>query len=217
MDRACFYLRILPGTEAEYDRRHAEIWPELVTEIRESGLRNFSGFRRGTDVWYHTEAEPGTSVENAFAVHGPKPANQRWNRHFRDVIAQITDDSGGLLYYDQVFRADGPPLDGPFERGLFGLVIDPERAADYEALHANPWPDLMAGIEASGFRNSTGFRREAHVVYYGEYFPDMATVFARMAELPVNARWGAAFEGIITTIVDADGKLLTADEIYHQD
>jgi L-rhamnose mutarotase len=217
MDQAVFYLRIFPGTEAEYDRRHAEIWPELVDEIRESGLRNFSGFRRGTDVWYYTEVEPGLSVEEAFAIHGPKPANQRWNHYFRDVIAQITDDSGGLLYYDKVFESDGPALDGPFERGLFGLVIDPERADDYEALHANPWPDLMEAIEASGFRKYQGFRRGAHVVYYGEFYPDMDTVFAKMGATEVNARWGTAFEGIITTITDADGKLLTADEIYHQD
>jgi len=217
MDRAVFYLRIFPGTEAEYDRRHAEIWPELVDEIRESGLRNFSGFRRGTDVWYYTEVEPGTDVETAFAVHGPKPANQRWNHYFRDVIAQITDDSGQLLWYDKVFESDGPPLDGPFERALFGLVIDPDRAADYEALHANPWPDLMAAIEESGFRRYQGFRRGAHVVYYGEFYPDMATVFGRMGQTEVNARWGVAFEGIITKITDADGNLLVADEVYHQD
>ncbi len=214
MDRACFYLRIFPGTEAEYDRRHAEIWPELVTEIGESGLRNFSGFRRGTDVWYFVEAE---DVKAAFAAHGPKPANQRWNRYFRDVIAQITDDSGELLWYDEVFHSDGPPLDGPYERSLFGLVIDPERAADYEALHADPWPDLMEAIEASGFRNYTGFRRGAHVVYYGEFYPDMATVFGKMGATEVNARWGQAFEGIITKITDEDGNLITADEIYHQD
>lgn len=215
MDRACFYLRIFPGTEAEYDRRHAEIWPDLVTEIRESGLRNMSGFRRGTDVWYFFEAEPDVTM--AFAVHAPKPANQRWNHYFRDVIAQITDDSGGLLYYDEVFHADGPTLEGPFKRALFGLVIDPERTADYETLHANPWPDLMSAIEASGFRNYTGFRRGAHVVYYGEFYPDMATVFGRMATYEVNARWGAALEGIITTITDSDGNPITADEVYHQD
>lgn len=214
MERACFYLRLFPGTEIEYDRRHAEIWPELVTEISESGLRNFSGFRRGTDVWYFVEAD---DVQAAFAVHGPKPANQRWNRYFRDVIAQITDDAGDLLWYDEVFHSDGPSLEGPMERGLFGLVIDPERAADYEALHANPWPDLMEAIEASGFRNYTGFRRGAHIVYYGEFHPSMTTVFGTMATHEVNARWGAAFEGIITTITDADGNLITANEIYHQD
>jgi L-rhamnose mutarotase len=215
MERACFYLRIFPGTEGEYDRRHADIWPELVTEIRESGLRNMSGFRRGTDVWYFQEADPDTRT--AFGLHGPKPANQRWNHYFRDVIAQITDESGDLLWYDEVFHSDGPPLEGPFKRGLFGLVIDPDRASDYEALHAAPWPDLIEAIEGSGFRNYTGFRRGAHVVYYGEYYPDMETVFGRIATHEVNARWGVAFEGIITTITDAAGNLITADEVYHQD
>jgi L-rhamnose mutarotase len=215
MERACFYLRIFPGTEAEYDRRHGEIWPELVDEIRDSGLRNFSGFRRGTDVWYFVEADP--DAKSAFAIHGPKPANERWNRYFRDVIAQITDDAGELLWYDEVFHADGTPLDGPFRRALFGLVVDPERAADYEALHANAWPDLIAAIEACGFRNYTGFRRGAHVVYYGEFYPDMDTVFGKMATYEVNQRWGDAFEGIITTITDRDGKLIAADEVYHQD
>ena len=46
-------------------------------------------------------------------------------------------------------------------RGCLTLVIDPERAADYEALHAEPWPDLMEAIVASGFRNYCGFRRGA--------------------------------------------------------
>ena len=217
MDRALFYLRIFPGTEAEYDKRHAEIWPELVEEIRESGLRNFTGFRRGTDVWYYTEVEPGTTVEEAFAVHGPKPFNQRWNRYFRDVIAQITDDSGSLLWYDEVFSSGGAPLDGPFERALISLVIDPERSDEYEALHADPWPDLMEAIEAAGYRNYHGFRRGAHVVYYGEYYPDFDTVIGKMGQTEVNGRWGAAFQGIITTILGPDGKLIRADEVYHQD
>ena len=215
MERACFYLRIFPGTEAEYERRHNEIWPELVTEIRESGLLKMSGFRRGTDVWYYVEAEP--DAKTAFEVHGPKPANQRWNRYFRDVIAQITTDSGELIWYDEVFHTDGREQSGPFERGFLTLVIDPERAADYEALHANPWPDLLEAIADAGFRNYSGFRRGAHVVYYGEYYPDMATVFGKMGQTEVNTRWGQAFEGIITKITDEAGNLITADEVYHQD
>jgi len=215
MERILMYLRIFPGTEREYDRRHAEIWPELVQEIQESGIRNFSGFRRGTDVWYYGECEP--DVPTAFGVHGPKPANQRWNRYFRDVIAEIADANGNAFRYDEVFHSDGPTLDGPFQRGCFSLVIDVERAADYEALHANPWPDMIAALEETGFRNYTGFRRGAHVVYYGEFHPDMDTCFARIAETDVNRRWGEAFEGIITTITDAEGRLLVADEVYHND
>ena len=76
---------------------------------------------------------------------------------------------------------------------------------------------MMAAIAASGYRNYTGFRRGASVVYYGEFYPDMKTVSAKIAAMEVNDRWGKAFEGIITTIVDADGNLITLDEIYHQD
>ena len=77
--------------------------------------------------------------------------------------------------------------------------------------------DLLEAIADSGFRNYTGFRRGAHVVYYGEYHPDMATVFGKMGQTEVNTRWGQAFEGIITKITDEAGNLITADEVYHQD
>ena len=215
MERVAFYLRIFPGTEAEYDKRHAEIWPELVDEIRGSGIRNYTGFRRGTDVWYYGECHP--DAKTAFGVHGPKPANQRWKHRFRDVIAQITDDSGNLLWYGEVFHTDGPKLDGPMTRGLLTLVVDPERVGDYDAQHANAWPDLLQAIEDSGFRNYSGFRRGGHVIYYGEYYPDMATAFGRIGQTDVNTRWGESLAGIITTITDPDGNLITADEVYHQD
>jgi L-rhamnose mutarotase len=215
MERALFYLRLFPGTEPEYDRRHVAIWPELAEEIRASGLRNMSGFRRGTDVWYYVEAVPDRRT--AFEVHGPKPHNQAWGHSFRDVIAEISAPDGGLIWYDEVFHSDGDARTGPMSRGLFSLVIDPERAAEYDALHAQPWPDLMEAIKDAGFRNYTGFRRGASVVYYGEYYPDMATVFGRIGKTEVNTRWGQAFEGIITTITDAGGNLLTADEVFHQD
>jgi L-rhamnose mutarotase len=215
MERACFYLRIFPGSEAEYDRRHASPWPEIAAAIRDSGLRNMSGFRRGTDVWYFQEVEPDRKT--GFDLLGREPANQRWSHHFRDVIAQITDDSGELLWYQELFHVDGPSLDGPFQRALFSLVIDEERAGAYEGHHANPRPDLMEAIEASGFRNYTGFRRGAHVVCYGECSPDAEAVFGKMAMLGVNARWGSTLEGLITRITDEDGNLISADEVFHQD
>jgi L-rhamnose mutarotase len=215
MERACFYLRLFPGTEAEYDRRHAAIWPDLAEAIRGSGIRNMSGFRRGTDVWYYLEAEP--DVESAFAALGQQEVNQRWNEYFATVIAQITDCDGGLIWYREIFHAEGRPQAGPMQRGLLTLVVDPGRVDEYDARHADPWPDMMQAIDDAGFRNYTGFRRGSHVVYYGEYHPDMTTVFGRIGGTDVNRRWGESFAGIITTITDADGALITADEVFHQD
>ncbi len=215
MERILEYIRVFPGAEAAYDARHAEVWPELVVEIQESGFRNYTGFRRGTDVWYYGECHP--DADTALAALDPKPANTRWNHFFRCLIAEMTDSQGNPLRYDQVFHSDGAHLDGPMSRGCLSLVIDPDRAADYDALHANPWPEIVAALEVAGCRNLSGFRREAHVVYYGEFYPDIETVLGRMHETDVSRRWGAAFEGIIATITDPDGNLITAREMYHND
>jgi L-rhamnose mutarotase len=214
MERACFYLRLFPGAEEEYDRRHAVIWPELVNEIRESGLRNMTGFRRGTDVWYYVECHPDAAT--ALAVHGPKPANQRWNEYFRPVIAEITGVDGDLLWYREIFHANGGGS-GPMQRGLLTLVVAPERVDEYDARHAHVWPEMMQAIDEAGIHNYTGFRRGSHVVYYGEFYPDMETAFRRIGQGDVNRRWGEAFKGIITTIVGPDGNLITAREVFHQD
>ncbi len=213
MERTVFYLRIFPGTEAEYDRRHREVWPELQDAIRASGMRTLTGFRRGTDVWYYAECEPDR--DTVFAVHGTKDVVARWNAYFSTII--VSDPAApGPVFYDEVFHTDGGGT-GPSQRALISLVVEPSRIADYDDLHAHPWPDLIEAIAASGYRNYSGFRRGNHVVYYGEYHPDFDTVIARMGETDVNRRWGAAFEGIITTILGPDGRLITADEVYHQD
>lgn len=36
--------------EAEYERRHAEVWPEELTAITDAGFSNYSLFRRGREV-----------------------------------------------------------------------------------------------------------------------------------------------------------------------
>ncbi len=214
MERVLFYLRIFPGTEAEYDRLHAAMPQGLQDEIRDSGFRNMTGFRRGTDVWYYAEAEPDRAT--VFAKHGPKAAVAAWNKRFATVIAESADSDGQPMFYEEVFYTPGGG-EGPMTRGCIGLVVNPDGIDRYEELHAGPWPDMIEAITASGYRNYSGFRRGNHVVYYGEYHPDLETVTARMGQNEVNDRWGTAFEGIITAITTEDGKLITAAEIYHQD
>jgi L-rhamnose mutarotase len=214
MERVLFYLRIFPGTEAEYDRLHAAVPQDLQDAIRASGFRNMTGFRRATDVWYYAEAHPDRAT--VFATHGTKAVVAAWNKRFETVIAEIADADGQPLLYEELFHTDGGG-EGPMRRGCIGLVVNPERIDRYEELHANPWPDLIEAITASGYRDYSGFRRGNHVVYYGEYHPDLPTVTATMGTYEVNTRWGEAFQGIITTITTEDGHLITADEVYHQD
>jgi len=214
MKRACFYLRLYPGTETEYDRRHAAIWPEQQGALHDAGIRNMTGFRRGTDVWYYAECQP--DAKTAFAKVGASKANATWNESFRTIIAELTQADGERIWFEEIFHANGGGL-GPFERGLFALVVHPDRLAEYDRRHAEPWPEMMRALDEAGFHNYTGFRRGLQVVYYGEFHPDMATAVGAIGATDTNRRWNISFQGIITTITDASGNLLTAREIFHQD
>ena len=44
MKRNAFKMKLKPGCEAEYKKRHDEIWPELETEIRRAGISDYSIF-----------------------------------------------------------------------------------------------------------------------------------------------------------------------------
>jgi L-rhamnose mutarotase len=214
MERSLHALRLFPGTEEEYDRRHANVWPELAHETRQAGIRNLTGFRRGTDVWYYGECEPDSRT--AFTARAGEPATRNWSESLGAVIAQDRDDAGELLWYREIFRCDGPS-GGPFQRAMFSLVVEPSKVPEYDERHARPWPELLEALSASGFGNYTGFRRGSHLLYYGEFHPDFDTAMAAMGATEVDGRWGKSFEGILTTVTGPDGKLITAREIYHQD
>lgn len=104
MERLCFVINLFPGKEAEYDKRHDEIWPELTAAINEAGFRNYNIFRRDNHVIGVAECHP--DVDTALAKIGATDVNTRWGEFFSDVISSMTDDSGDLIRYKQVWRLD---------------------------------------------------------------------------------------------------------------
>jgi L-rhamnose mutarotase len=104
MERLCFTFELHEGAEAEYQRRHDEIWPELVEVIQASGLRNYTLFRRGTQVIAYVEAHP--DVATAFALVGASEHNARWSAWFEDIIVNLTDARGQLLACKEVWHLD---------------------------------------------------------------------------------------------------------------
>lgn len=104
MERACFTFTIYPGQEEEYQRRHDEIWPEMVQMLKDSGISNYTLFRRGTQIYAYAECEPDAAT--AFAKAGETDVNQRWAEWFSDVIEDITDESGQLRWATEVWHLD---------------------------------------------------------------------------------------------------------------
>jgi L-rhamnose mutarotase len=104
MERLCFTFEIYPGQEAEYKRRHDEIWPELVEAIQDAGFKNYSLFRRNLTIVGYVECHP--DVATAFGKLGPHEATTRWFELFEDVIVTLTDENGELIKLDEVWHLD---------------------------------------------------------------------------------------------------------------
>lgn len=104
MERVCFGFEIFEGKEEEYKKRHDEIWPEMITALQESGFRNYTLFRKGTNIVGYFEAHPDAAT--ATAAMAKTDVNVRWGEWFKDVIVSLNDDSGNLKELQEVWHLD---------------------------------------------------------------------------------------------------------------
>jgi L-rhamnose mutarotase len=104
MERLCFTFETRGGTAEEYKRRHDEIWPELVADIKAAGMTNYSLFRNGDSVIGYVECEP--DVASSFVKLARSEANARWSEWFTDIIVALTDERGELFRLQEVWHLD---------------------------------------------------------------------------------------------------------------
>lgn len=104
MERYCFTFQLRPGQEEEYRRRHDSIWPELVTALKDSGIANYTLFRRDRTVIAYCECEPDAAT--AFGRVGATDVNRRWSEWFDDVIEDMSDPDGNLFAAEEVWHLD---------------------------------------------------------------------------------------------------------------
>jgi L-rhamnose mutarotase len=57
MARIAFVMKLKPGCEEIYARRHDEIWPELVESMKRRGTRNYSIYRHGLMLFAYLETD----------------------------------------------------------------------------------------------------------------------------------------------------------------
>lgn len=70
------------------------------------------------------------------------------------------------------------------------IRLRPEREAEYRALHANPFPGVLAALKAANVRNYSIFLRGDLLFGYLEYTgSDYEADMARVAADPETRRW----------------------------
>jgi L-rhamnose mutarotase len=104
LERYCFELRIKPGMEEEYDRRHKEVWPELTSALKAAGIANYSLFRRGLRVIGYAECYP--DAMSAWRSVEVSEVDRRWQEWMEDVIESRLDDDGNPLVFQELWHLD---------------------------------------------------------------------------------------------------------------
>src|SRR5579862_3212770 len=75
MSRVAFHLRIRADRVEQYDRIHQNVWPELLKVIKDAGVRRYSIFRRGQDLFFYLEVD---NFERAWSEIAASTVDQRW-------------------------------------------------------------------------------------------------------------------------------------------
>jgi L-rhamnose mutarotase len=97
-------MKLKPGNEAEYKRRHDEIWPELSAALTEAGIRDYSIFldrSSGTlfGVQKRLEGHTADLLPNL-------PVMKRWWAYMADLMETNPDNSPVAVRLEPVFHMD---------------------------------------------------------------------------------------------------------------
>lgn len=84
MEKYAFKMQLNPGMEAEYIRRHDEIWPELVDLLQDAGVQDYSiHLDRETHILFGVLWRKSDHGMAALPDH---PVMQRWWAHMADIM-----------------------------------------------------------------------------------------------------------------------------------
>ena len=104
MERVAFAMKLLPGAEAEYRRRHADVWPEMLEALHAAGARDYSIYQHGDDLFGVFKVEDFDLFRK---MVDEAPVNALWQAEMTALIDPCIDPATGFhRRLDEVFRLD---------------------------------------------------------------------------------------------------------------
>lgn len=104
MKRYAFKMKLKPGFEAEYKRRHDAIWPELAQAIRDAGIADYSIF---LDEETLTLFAVQKQADNNSAAQLPRhPVVRKWWDAMAPLMEVNADNSPVCVELKEVFHLD---------------------------------------------------------------------------------------------------------------
>lgn len=99
-----FKMRLNPGMEDEYEKRHNELWPEMKDMLHEHGARNYSIFwDKETNILFgYIEIQD----EELWKKSADTPINRKWWDFMAPVMETNPDNSPVAKDLKTMFHLD---------------------------------------------------------------------------------------------------------------
>ena len=102
MEKYAWKAILKEGKKEEYVKRHNEIWPEMLEVLEAAGIRNYTIWNTGNELFGYYECEKG--ADYAAAVQNESPVVAKWNEYMSDVMIMEADPvTGAQPLLEKVF------------------------------------------------------------------------------------------------------------------
>jgi L-rhamnose mutarotase len=101
-ERSAFVLRVRPDRVDEYVAAHQEVWPEMLDALRRAGIRNYTIFRNGTQMFGYFESD---DLEAASRFMAEQEVSGRWQDAMAELLAVRVPD-GGAPALEEIYRLE---------------------------------------------------------------------------------------------------------------
>ncbi|WP_316830099.1 L-rhamnose mutarotase [Pedobacter aquatilis] len=101
MVRIAFKMKLFPGYESEYKKRHDEIWPELVKLLNDTGIAEYSIFldKNTNDLFGVLKVADPKLMDTL----PEQPVMQKWWAYMGDIMESNADNSPVSFPLEEVF------------------------------------------------------------------------------------------------------------------
>jgi L-rhamnose mutarotase len=101
MSKVAFKMKLYPGQEAEYKKRHDELWPELKDLLHATGISEYSIFLdETTNSLFGVLNIADAAALNNLPAH---PVMQKWWAYMKDIMESNADNSPVSIPLKEVF------------------------------------------------------------------------------------------------------------------
>ena len=99
-----FKMKLYPGMEEEYEKRHNQLWPEMKDMIHQYGGRNYTIFLDKETLTLFGTIE--IESEELWAKEADTAINRKWWDFMADIMETNPDNSPVCTDLHEVFHLD---------------------------------------------------------------------------------------------------------------